>query len=128
MRSAIRIGLIGDFNQQHKSHAAIPKVLGESSNGVESVWIPSDDAAASADSLAGFDGFWCVPGMPYRNTAGVLRAIRHARERRLPFLGTSAGFQYALIEYARNAAGLAAAGHQKVDPSAPIPLISPLQC
>jgi CTP synthase (UTP-ammonia lyase) len=52
--------------------------------------------------------------------------IRHARISRAPFLGTSAGFQYTLIEYARNAAGLAEADHQKSNPRTSLPLVAPL--
>src|SRR5437667_6779489 len=124
MPSAIRIGLIGEWNGQQKSHHAIPKVLMAASDRVECVWIPSD-SQASAESLRDFDGFWCVPGMPYRNAEGVLQIIRHARISRRPFLGTSAGFQYALIEYARNVAGLSDADHQKTNPKTTLPLISP---
>ncbi len=94
---------------------------------MESVWVASD-AVGSGESLAEFAGLWCVPGMPYRSAEGVLRAIRQARMTRTPFLGTSAGFQYALIEYARNVLGLAAAEHQKSNPKAALPLISPLGC
>jgi CTP synthase (UTP-ammonia lyase) len=78
--------------------------------------------------LSEFDGIWCVPGMPYRSAEGALRAIRRAREARTPFLGTSAGFQYALIEHARNVLGMADADHQKTNPKAATPLISPLGC
>jgi CTP synthase (UTP-ammonia lyase) len=66
--------------------------------------------------------------MPYRSADGALRAIRRARESRLPFLGTSAGFQYALIEFARNVLGMADADHQKTNAKAAMPLISPLGC
>src|SRR6059036_2422509 len=127
MLSAIRIGLVGEWNTQQKSHQAIPKVLTAASDRVESVWLPSD-FLPNAEALRDFDGFWCVPGMPYRNPEGVLRVIRHARVSRTPFVGTSAGFQYALIEYARNVAGLAEADHQKSNPKTALPLISPLGC
>jgi len=125
MPSAIRIGLIGDCNPQHKSHQAIPKLLTAASDRVEIVWLPSD-APLKGEALREFDGFWCVPGMPYRNSEGVLGMIRHARVSRTPFLGTSAGFQFALIEYARNVAGLPEADHQKSNPKTSLPLISPL--
>jgi CTP synthase (UTP-ammonia lyase) len=128
MHPVIRIALVGDFNQQQKAHQAIPKALDVASEGpVESVWVPTD-SVGKGESLSEFDGIWCVPGMPYRNADGALTAIRHARISRTPFLGTSAGFQYALIEYARNALGLGDADHQKSRPNAAIPLISPLGC
>jgi CTP synthase (UTP-ammonia lyase) len=126
MHSAIRIGLIGDFNDRQKAHQAIPKALAAASGGAaEAVWVPTD-AAGKGNSLDGFDGLWCVPGMPYRNADGAIEAIRHARETRKPFLGTSAGFQYAVIEFARNVLGLSQADHQKTNPKAAMPLISPL--
>jgi CTP synthase (UTP-ammonia lyase) len=127
MHSAIRVGLIGDFNGQHQAHQAIPKALQAVSEEVECVWIPTESAAA-ASALADFDGFWCVPGMPYRSADGVLRAIRHARMTRVPFLGTSAGFQYAVLEFARDVLGLTQADHQKTNANAVMPLISPLGC
>jgi CTP synthase (UTP-ammonia lyase) len=92
---------------------------------VEAVWIPTD---SSMDALADFDGFWCAPGMPYRSADGAMRAIRHARVSGTPFLGTSAGFQYAILEFARNVLGLTDADHQKSNPKAAMPLISQLQC
>src|SRR5690242_13913780 len=127
MPAAIRIGLVGEWNTHQKSHQAIPKVLAAASDRVETVWLPSD-ALPNAEALGAFDGFWCAPGMPYRNPDAVIRAIRHARVSRTPFVGTSAGFQYALIEYARNAAGLPEAEHQKSNPKAALPLIAPLGC
>jgi CTP synthase (UTP-ammonia lyase) len=127
MHSAVRIGLIGDFNPQQKAHDAIPRALAAASDEVECVWI-STESAGKGEPLAEFDGLWCVPGMPYRDADGALRAIRHARVNRTPFLGTSAGFQYALIEFARNVLGLVAADHQKSNPKAALPLISPLPC
>lgn len=124
MISALRIALVGDFNCLQKAHQAIPQVLRAVSGDIECIWVSTD--AAAAEDLSAYHGIWCVPGMPYRNADGVLRAIRHARVSRTPFLGTSAGFQYALIEYARNVAGLAGAGHQKLEPGAPIPIVSQL--
>jgi CTP synthase (UTP-ammonia lyase) len=128
MNSGIRIALVGDFNEQQKAHQAIQRALAAAPEGsVEGVWVPTD-SIANGNSLSEFDGIWCVPGMPYRSAEGALRAIRRAREARTPFLGTSAGFQYALIEHARNVLGMADADHQKTNPKAATPLISPLGC
>jgi CTP synthase (UTP-ammonia lyase) len=127
MHSSYRVGLIGEFNEQQRAHLAIPEALSAASGGaVECVWIASD-AVGTGEFLKEFAGLWCVPGMPYRSAEGVLQAIRQARVGRTPFLGTSAGFQYVLIEYARNVLGLAA-DHQKSNPKAAMPLISPLTC
>jgi len=127
MHPGIRIGLIGDLNEQQRAHQAIPRALQATSDGIEIVWIPTD-SINGGQSLAGFDGFWCAPGMPYRSAEGAMRAIRHARMTRTPFLGTSAGFQYAILEFARGVLGLSEADHQKTNPKAGIPLISHLDC
>ena len=128
MHSGIRIALVGDFNETQKAHQAIPRALAAASEApAEGVWVATD-TIENGSILSGFDGIWCVPGMPYRSAEGALRAIRRAREKRVPFLGTSAGFQYALIEHARNVLGLADADHQKTNPKAETPLISPLGC
>jgi len=125
MHSAIRVGLIGDFNESQRAHQAIPKAL-QAVSEVECVWIPTE--SAGTDQLAGFDGFWCVPGMPYRSAEGAMRAIRHARMTRTPFMGTSAGFQYAILEFARDVLGLTEADHQKSNPKSTMPVIAPLGC
>ena len=128
MHSGIKIALVGDFNETNKAHQAIPRALAVAPEAsAEGVWVPTD-SIANGSSLSEFDGIWCVPGMPYRSAEGALRAIRRARETRTPFLGTSAGFQYALIEVARNVLGMSDADHQKTNPKAATPVISPLGC
>jgi CTP synthase (UTP-ammonia lyase) len=126
MHSAIRVGLLGESKDGQLAHLAIPRSLDAASDGrVEGVWVPTD-SVGKGESLAEFDGIWCVPGMPYRSAEGALEGIRHARVTRTPFLGTSAGFQYALIEYARNVLGIPLADHQKSNPKAAVPLVAPL--
>ena len=55
--------------------------------------------------LVGAAGVWCAPGGPYRSLDGALEAIRWARETNVAFLGTCAGFQHGVIEFARNVLG-----------------------
>jgi len=59
---------------------------------------------------------------------GALSAIRLAREVGISFLGTCGGFQHALIEYARNVAGIEDAEHAESSPSAERLVIEPLAC
>src|SRR5260370_13884472 len=128
MHSAIGVGLLGDCKEQRKGHHAIPTALSAASEGgVETPWV-STDSVEKGESLAEYHGLWCVPWMPYRSADGAISAIRFARTSHLPFLGPSAGFQYALIEYARNVLGLTEADHQKIHPKAALPLITPLGC
>jgi CTP synthase (UTP-ammonia lyase) len=128
MKSAIRIGLVGDESPAVRAHAAIPRALAlagaELGVSVEPTWLPTDAPAA----LHVFDGLWCVPGGPYASFDGVLAAIRWAREQERPFLGSCGGFQHALIEYARHVLGLADADHTESNPAATTPLVTPLVC
>jgi CTP synthase (UTP-ammonia lyase) len=74
------------------------------------------------------DGLWVVPGSPYRDDTAVYAAITGARTSGQPFLGTCAGFQYAVIEFARNVAGLSDANHAETAPGANTLVIDRLAC
>jgi CTP synthase (UTP-ammonia lyase) len=127
------IGLIGDFDPDVTAHRAIPRALelatAKLDTPVEWLWLATDRIADEIWPLVErCGGLWCVPASPYRNTDGVLKAIRYARLSRIPFLGTCGGFQHAVLEYARDALGHADAAHAELDPDAPSPLIAPLAC
>ena len=94
----------------------------------EPVWIHTASINGDAEQFADFDGIWCVPASPYANEDGTIAAIRFARENGVPFLGTCAGFQHALIEYARNVCGIPSASHQETAPDADQLLITRLAC
>jgi CTP synthase (UTP-ammonia lyase) len=133
MKGVVQIGLVGDYNSQVPAHVAIPLALSLAANGkaepVEPVWLPTSELERDVEArLQNFRGIWCVPASPYASTTGALNAIRFARERKIPFLGTCGGFQHALIEYARNVLGLADADHAESNPSAVLRLITPLTC
>jgi CTP synthase (UTP-ammonia lyase) len=90
-------------------------------------WLETDGLPAP-DEIRRLNGIWCVPGSPYRSMDGALAAIRLAREVGITFLGTCGGFQHALIEYARNVAGIEDAEHAESSPSADRLVIEPLEC
>jgi CTP synthase (UTP-ammonia lyase) len=74
------------------------------------------------------DGVWVVPGSPYRDDAAVYAAITTARTSGQPFLGTCGGFQYAVIEFARNVVGLADADHAETAPAGRTLVVDRLAC
>ena len=132
MTHPLRIGLIGDYSPEVVAHVAIPLALDFAATDagvpVEPVWLATDRLEQdSADLLPLCAALWCVPGSPYAGMEGALAAIRFARARGVPFLGTCGGFQHALIEYTRNVLGLAA-DHAESNPDAALPLIGPLAC
>jgi CTP synthase (UTP-ammonia lyase) len=96
---------------------------------VETEWLPTPLLEKDPEEiLIAFDGLWIVPASPYASMEGALLAIRFARERGVPFLGTCGGFQHALIEYARNVLNLTEADHAETNPQAALPLIASLAC
>jgi CTP synthase len=74
--------------------------------------------------LSGFDGIAVCPGFGARGVEGKVKAIRFAREGRVPFLGICYGMQWAVVEFARHVCGLAGANTTEVDPDTPHPVIA----
>ena len=131
MKETLAIGLVGDHDAAVTAHRAIPVALALAAKALRvelrHEWIATD-TITSAARVAAFDGLWCVPGSPYRSMDGALLAIRHARERGVPFLGTCGGFQHAVIEYARNVLHWSDAEHAESAPNAARAVISLLEC
>lgn len=131
MPPTLRVALVGDHDPAVTAHQAIPRALTLAADSlgvaVEPRWLPTNAIDAS-DPLAGADAVWCVPASPYRSTEGALRAIGAARRSGRPYLGTCAGFQYALLEYARAVLGWADAEHGETAPDAALQVITPLAC
>ncbi len=129
----LRIALIGERNSEVLAHQAIPLALRlaglELEVALESTWIRTDSLETDpTEQLAVYHAIWCVPGSPYASLEGALGSIALARVSGRPFLGTCGGFQYALLEYARNVLGLTRAEHAEVAPEAEEPFIAPLSC
>jgi CTP synthase (UTP-ammonia lyase) len=125
-----RIALVGDRSANVRAHARIPglidALLTRDSIALDPYWIATPDVAEC--ELSGFDAIWVAPGSPYESAAGAIAAVRTAREKGIPFLGTCGGFQHALLEYARNVCGLAGVENAEVTPDASEHLIVPLEC
>ncbi len=82
-----RIAVVGDFQARNPTHAMTSAALGHV--GLAFEWVPTEALAADAPArLAPFDGVWIGPASPYRSMEGALGAIRHARERGVPLVGT----------------------------------------
>ncbi len=132
-RPPARVALVGDHDPSVVAHQGIPLALGLAAEAagqpLDWAWLHTSTLTGDVSArLEGFDGVWCVPASPYANTAGALAAIRFARERGVPFLGTCGGFQHALLDYAEAAWGVRAPAHAELDPDAADPVIAPLTC
>jgi CTP synthase len=112
-RGTVRIAVVGKYTSLVDSYKSVAEALvhGGIANdvGVEIAWLSSEDFEADrpADVLAGFDGLLIPGGFGVRGVEGMLDAVRYSRENDLPFFGICLGLQVAVIEYARNACGMA---------------------
>jgi CTP synthase (UTP-ammonia lyase) len=127
------IALVGDHDPDVVAHRAVPKSLGLANlslgRPVDAVWVATERIAEDEEEALGHvDAIWLVPASPYRSMEGALAAVRRARERGMPFLGTCGGFQHAVIEFARNVCGIADADHAETSPHASSLLVAPLAC
>ena len=134
MSAAVRIGILGDFNPEFRSHPATSESLQHAARQlnleVQSEWIPTPSLTApSAEKiLESFDGLWASPGSPYKSFDGMLKGIEFARRCDWPFLGTCGGFQYALIEFSRNVLGIADADTAENNSGSKNIVIYPVTC
>jgi CTP synthase (UTP-ammonia lyase) len=82
-----RIGVVGDFNAGNPTHRYTNEALTQAA--LDFVWVPTDGLGGDpAERLTPFDGLWIAPASPYRSMDGALGAVRFARERGVPLVGT----------------------------------------
>ena len=132
-RESVTIAMVGkyvDLADSYKSlneallHAGIHTRSKVNIRYVDSEALGDASAAAVAAALAGADGVLVPGGFGVRGVEGKIKAIRHARENRLPYLGICLGMQLAVIEYARHKAGLDGANSTEFDSDTPHPVVA----
>ncbi len=116
----VRIAVVGKYMQVKDSYKSLSEALahGGLANNVRVHldWIDSevferDDAAAFLENVSGI----LVPGgFGERGTEGKIEAVKFARERKVPFFGICYGLHMAVIEAARDLAGLEGAGTTEI--------------
>jgi len=128
--AVMKILLLGDYDQAVVAHQAIPLAIDLAAQmlatEVKQIWVRT--AELNQQAMPEFDALWCVPFSPYEKPAAVIDAIKFARENELPFLGTCAGYQHAVIEFAGNVLGFESAASLEDDPDTSMPVIAPLAC
>ncbi|MGQ0570795.1 MAG: CTP synthase [Armatimonadota bacterium] len=129
----VRIGLVGKYMGVEDSYVSIVEALRHSGAahgcGVEITKVDSEEIERWGEAeltarLASYHGILVCPGFGARGVEGKVRAIRYAREARVPFLGICYGMQWAVVEFARHVCGLTGANTTEVDPTTPHPVIS----
>jgi CTP synthase len=123
--SEVRIGFVGkyvDFGDSYKSlnEALVHGGIANSAK-VKIVYIDASELEQDGyhGELTSVDAVLVGPGFGVRGVEGMLRAIRYAREKQIPFFGICLGMQCATIEFARNVAGMVGANSTEFDDEAP---------
>ena len=124
--SEVRIGVVGKYVELGDAYKSLSEALmhGGLAHNVRTVieWIEAeelDSMETAAARLANVDGILVPGGFGKRGIQGMVYAIQHAREKKIPFFGICLGMQCATIEYARDVAGLKHADSTEFDPNAP---------
>jgi CTP synthase len=127
----VRIAIVGKYTDLTDSYTSIREALvhGGIANevAVDLEWIASDhftDQRAAVQLLAGKHGVLVPGGFGVRGVDGMIEAIRAAREQKIPFFGICLGLQIAIIEFARNVAGLADTNSSEFAPECGNPVIA----
>jgi CTP synthase len=125
----VSIALVGKYIGLKESYKSLAEALVhggiEHDTKVNINWIESEDIdrLGSEQVLREADGILIPGGFGVRGIEGKIETIRYAREQKIPFLGLCLGMQCAVIEFARNVAGLKDANSAEFDPATPYPVI-----
>ncbi|MGH2774656.1 MAG: CTP synthase [Actinomycetota bacterium] len=125
----VNIGLIGKYVTLPDAYLSVVESLKHAgyahSTDVKITWIASDDLEGTNvhEILGDVDGVLVPGGFGVRGIEGKIDATRYARENDVPFLGICLGLQCAVIEFARNVAGLEGANSSEFDSSTPAPVV-----
>ena len=126
---AVKIAVVGKYVTLPDAYLSVVESLkhaGFASGGnVEIQWIAADDleTADVNEVFAGVDGILVPGGFGVRGIEGKVEAVRYARENGIPFLGICLGLQCAVIEFARNVAGLEGANSSEFDAATEYPVV-----
>lgn len=129
----VKIALVGKYVALPDAYMSVVEALNHGGihhqTKVEVIWVDSEELTdENAEALLGeADGILIPGGFGGRGVEGKLRAVRIARENKIPYLGICLGMQCAVTEFARNVAGLSGAGSSEWDPETPYPVIDLLE-
>ena len=125
----VKIGLIGKYTELPDAYKSINEALLH--GGAVSKCRPEIELINSEEIEAGdvnaflnrFQGILVAPGFGHRGMEGKLKAVKYARENKIPFLGICLGMQCSIIEFARNKLNLDRADSKEMHRNTPYPVI-----
>ena len=117
----VKVAIVGKYIQLEDAYKSIKEALthGGMANRVKVhvEWVDAElfDKGDATPHLEGFHAILVPGGFGERGTEGKIKAAQFARERKIPYLGICLGMQMAVIEAARNVAGVKKAGSEEFD-------------
>jgi CTP synthase len=127
--AVVDIGMVGKYVQIRDSYISLNEALMhggiKTRTRVNIHYFESQDIERSgASALQNMDAILVPGGFGDRGIEGKIQAIRFARENNIPYLGICLGMQLAIVEYARNVAGLKGANSTEFDRATHHPVIA----
>jgi CTP synthase len=132
-RDEVSIGIVGKYVSYEDSYKSLNEALAHGGVAnhvrVNLKWVESEELASGrvSEVLGAYDGILVPGGFGHRGVEGMVQAIRYAREEKVPFFGICLGLQTAVIEYARDMAGMAGADSTEFNENAPFRVIYKLR-
>ncbi|HZY04826.1 MAG TPA: CTP synthase [Anaeromyxobacteraceae bacterium] len=128
----VHVGVVGKYVELVESYKSLNEALvhgGIASDArVRLVFIDSQKLEAGDPcGLSDVDAILVPGGFGVRGTEGKILAVRHAREKKVPFFGICLGLQMAVIEYARSVLGLERANSLEFDEQTPHPVVTMME-
>ncbi len=117
----VNIGLVGKYIQLHDAYLSVAEALRHAGFALGSyvniTWIDSETLTESTyeETLSHVDGIIVPGGFGNRGIEGMVLAAKYARENNVPYFGICLGMQIAVMEYARNVAGIPDANSGEFD-------------
>jgi CTP synthase len=128
-QTEVEIGLVGKYVDLVESYKSLNEALihggigNECRVNIHHIDSEEIEKRGPAALLSEMDGILVAPGFGSRGIEGKVQAVRYAREQGVPFFGICLGMQVAVIEFARNVAGLKGANSTEFDAAAPYPVV-----
>lgn len=128
-QSEVHIAMVGKYTDLTDSYKSLSEALIhagiQNRTKVTIHYVDSEDIESSDDNLLrGMDAILVPGGFGNRGIEGKVLAVKYARENAVPYLGICLGMQVAVIEYARDVAGLEKANSTEFDQDTPHPVIA----
>jgi len=129
-KGEVNIAIVGKYVEHKDAYKSLGEALRhgglKQQTRVNLRWVESEEIErrGAAELLKDMDGILVPGGFGKRGFEGKIAAVRYAREHKVPYFGICYGMHAAVIDFARNVAGLEGANSSENDRSTPHPVIA----